>query len=248
MATSELTHEIGQQKISDGDVLKRLKITGLFNEALGSLVRDRAAQQAAATAGVSVSDDELQAAFDDFRCSLDLHKAADTTGWIEAQGLSVEDVEDYLETGLLRQKLAEKLVTDEQVDADYAQNPKQFEFARVSHIVVADKGAGEELVMSIREDGEDFAAVARKHSVDEATRVGGGYRGLVTRGNTQGLADDVADRIFSAEVGEVVGPFESDDTYCIVRVEENGRRPLDDELRASIRASLCEQMLAEKVG
>ena len=77
---------------------------------------------------------------------------------------------------------------------------------------------------------------------------GGGFRGLVTRDHTGGLSEEVADRIFAAKPGDIVGPFQSDGVACIVRVEESGRLPLDGPMRQSIRTSLGEQALAERAG
>jgi hypothetical protein len=62
------------------------------------------------------------------------------------------------------------------------------------------------------------------------------------------LPQDVADRIFSAKAGEIVGPFQSNGVACIVRVEECGRLKLDKPLRERIRATLCEEALAERSG
>ena len=248
MVTTENVLEVNGRAISYADVVARAKIVGVFAETALGLARDAAAAQAADDLGVSVKDSELQAAYDDFRRDCELHKAADTTTWLEESGLTVEDIEAYLEAGLLRQRIAKQLVSDEQVKSYYAQNPRAFEYGRVSHIVVADKSAAEELALSLREEGEEFAALARKHSIDEATRCGGGFRGLVTRDDTLNLPEDVADRIFAASAGEIVGPFESDGVSCIVRVEECGRLPLDDKLRERIRGELCEEILAERTG
>jgi parvulin-like peptidyl-prolyl isomerase len=248
MAPSDPVLKVGGKNITQADVVARAKITGAYAETTLELARDAAAASAAKELGVKIDDKELQSAYDDFRRACQLYKAKDTEAWLQQSGLKVEDIENYLEAGLLREKIAQKLVPDAQVDRYYAENPREFEYARVSHIVVKDRSAAEELALSLREEGEDFTKLAKSHSQDEETRCGGGYRGLVTRDNTLGLAEDVADRIFAAKAGDVVGPFQSNGVCCLVRIEESGRLPLDQDLRGRIRAELCEETLAEKSG
>lgn len=248
MATTEIVLKVDGKGITQAAVVARSKISGAFAETAMALARDAAASKAAADLDVTVGDQELQAAYDDFRRECGLHKAQDTQSWLKRSGLTVEDIECYLEAGLLREKIADELVSGEDVAGYYAQNPREFEFARVSEIVVKDKNAAEELSLSLREEGEDFPALARRHSTDAATRCGGGYRGLVTRDETLNLPEDIADRIFSADAGEIVGPFQSNGSCCIVRIEECGRLPLDERLRGRIQATLCEEVLQERSG
>jgi parvulin-like peptidyl-prolyl isomerase len=246
MANSDAVAKVGGKTITLADVIARAKINGTFAQTVLELARDAAATDAGKSLGAKVDDKELQQAYDDFRRACQLHKAKDTQAWLERSGLKAEDIENYLEASLLRPKIAQQLVPDDQVDGYYAQNPREFEYARVSQIVVKDRSAAEELSLSLKEEGEDFASLARTHSTDEATRCGGGFRGLVTRDETLGLPDDVADRIFSARAGNLVGPFQSNGVACIVRVEECGRLPLDKSLRERIRSTLCEEVLAER--
>ena len=246
MTTTDSVLEVGGKTITQANVIARLKITGVFAETALGLARDAAAAAAAGDLEVSIPDEELQAAYDDFRRECNMLGASETEAWLEQSGLTIEDVEAYLEAGLLRQKLAKELISDEKIDSYFAQNPSEFDYAKVSHIVVGDKNAAEELSLSLKEEGEDFAALARTHSIDKATSCGGGFRGLVTRDDTLDLPEDVADRIFSAAAGDIVGPFESNGSSCLVRVEESGRLPLDDSLRDRIRSTLCEELLAEK--
>lgn len=245
MAAAE--HSADPRKVGRDDVEARLKIKGIWAAAEEELAADAVAAQAAAREGLAVSDAELQEAFDDFRRSLGLHKADDTNRWLREQGLRTEQVEAYVEALVVADKLAASRVDDRQVESFYAQNPARFEYARVSRIVVADQGAANELALSLREEGEDFARLARSHSLDLETRIGGGFVGLITRDDTGGLPQADADRLFAAKAGEVVGPIRLENNYCLVRVEETGRRELDDGLRADIRAALYRQWLAEQM-
>ena len=248
MALSDPVANVCGKCVTEHDVVARLKITGLFGQAAVQLARDTALLHTADELDIHVSDQELQEAYDDFRRANNLHKAADTEAWLKQLGLAIEEVEGYLEADLLHEKVAARLVTAEQVEKYYAEHPDEFEFARVSQIVIADKNAAEELLLSLREEGEEFAALARQHSIDKQSAPGGGYRGLVTRGDTGDLPGDVADRIFSADAGSVAGPFEVGGGWCLVRIEESGRLPLDDSLKHDITLTLADRMLSEKHG
>lgn len=233
-------------QVADADIVSRLRLSGAWQSAASELAQESVITKTAAQEKLSVSDSELQAAFDDFRRSRGLEKAAETKSWLESAGLKVEQVESALEADILASKLAEKVIDDKQIEQYYKQHPVDFDFARISQIVVGDAGAARELALNAREEGEDFSALARQHSIDEQTRAGGGFVGLVTRIDASGLPASIADRIFAASASEIVGPFERGETHCLIRVEENGRLELDDELKSVIRGQLFSQWLAER--
>ena len=233
---------MAETTVQQEDIIARLKLSGAWFAAMSELEEEATVAKLAADEGVSVSDDELQAEFDDFRRSVDLHKAEDTNAWLSDSGLTVDQVEASLEAGILRAKLAEKLIDDAQIDAHYSQNPSAFDYAAISQLVVADAGAAGELVLSIREEGDDFADLVAKHSLAKSSTHG--FVGPISRDDAGGFAGDVADRIFAAAAAEVIGPFEGPGGgHVIIRVEEVGRHELDDDLRAELR----EELFAAKI-
>ncbi len=232
--------------IQQDDIIARLKLSGAWFEALDELEADALVAKLAADQGLSVSDDELQQAFDTFRVDAELLKADETNTWLAESGISVEQVEAALEANILREKLAEKLIDDAKIEAHYNQNPGDFEFAQISQLAVADAGAAEELALSIREEDEDFAALAKQHSLDEQTKQGGGYLGRISRDDAGGLPGDVSDRVFASSANEIIGPCElPGNVHMIICVHEVGRAALDDDLKAELRSELLESHLAE---
>ena len=232
-------------KVDNADVVTRLKIGGAWRSAAGELEDERFLVQEARKRGLTVSDAELQQGFDEFRRARNLLKAEDTLRWLESEGLNVEEVENCLEASILASKLSEKQIDSKQLESYYKQNPRDFEFARISHLIVEDEGAAKELALSAREEGEDFAKLAREHSRDDSTRHAGGYLGLLSRNDAAGLPKDVGDRIFSGKNGEIVGPFKMGQGYCVVRVEERGSRPYDESLKYALRNHLFGRWIAE---
>ena len=244
----QMVAEVTGRKVNSDEVISRLKLGGEWQGASDELSDEALLTQAAKQQGISVSDAELQKEFDAYRIARGLDKADDTKSWLKSSGLPVEHVEAFLEAGILSRKLAAKVISDKEIDGYYKQNPGEFEFAQVSHLITDDEGAAEELALSAREEGEEFADLARKHSIDSATRCGGGFVGLLTRWETEGIPEDAADRIFAAKAGDVIGPFPFRSGYCIVSVLEVGRRPLDDNLRATLRTKLFGSWLAKRAG
>ena len=96
-------------EISVAEVVDYLKIRGEFSPALAAVVRRKVAAEGARAAGLRATTAELQKAADAFRVVNDLHKAADTAQWLAANGLTLEALEDYLETNILISKLKDKL-------------------------------------------------------------------------------------------------------------------------------------------
>jgi peptidylprolyl isomerase len=242
----QVVAEVAGKKINQEAVESRLKLSGAWFGALDELKDEALIAQAAQKEGLTVSDAELQQEFDNYRLSQGLEKAEETHSWLKSSGLTVEDVESFLEAGILAGKVAKKVISDAAVDAYFKQNPQEFEYAQISHLVVGDAGAAEELALSAKEEGENFAELARKHSIDKGSKAGGGFVGQITRQSTNGMPAAIADQIFSGKAGDVVGPFQSGKAHCVVNVLEVGRRSLDEGLRAGIRSQLFSQWLAER--
>ena len=87
--------------------------------------------------------------------------------------------------------------------------------ASARHILVADQAACEDLKKKI-EEGADFADIAREHSTCPSGKQGGGL-GQFGPGQMVKEFDDV---VFSAEVGKVHGPVQTQFGYHLIEVTE----------------------------
>src|SRR5262249_24392417 len=182
------------------------------------------------------------AAADVCRKARGLHKASETQAWLAERRLGVEDFQALVERPLLRRKLAEHL-TSGQVERYFAENRSQFDRARLSQILVGREGIASELLAQITEDGADFAALARKHSLDETSAPAGGSLGVVDRKNLS-PPDDAAG--FGARPGDVVGPFKTPQGFHVIKVEEILPAQLDDKTTEAIRDRLFEDWLRQR--
>jgi parvulin-like peptidyl-prolyl isomerase len=126
------------------------------------------------------------------------------------------------------------------------------EVRRVRHILVADLAAARDVVGKL-DAGEAMADVARAVSIDAGSRRGGGYLGEVRRGELAGLLEDA---LFAAEIGTIVGPYETEHGWHVARVEAvirattapypEVRAAIEADLRAAARARAFDEWLEER--
>ncbi|MBW1709190.1 MAG: hypothetical protein JRG97_10060 [Deltaproteobacteria bacterium] len=96
-------------EISVAEVVDYLRITGEFSPALREVVQRKITADAARKAKMKVTAKQLQKAADAFRIAHGLNKARDTNKWLKEKGISLEALEEYLETNLLIDKFKDAL-------------------------------------------------------------------------------------------------------------------------------------------
>lgn len=113
-------------------------------------------------------------------------------------------------------------VPDEDVERYYETNAEQFETPETRDVRVVLNPDVAEIDAAISELGtdpapDDWDAVAKEFSTDEATKSQGGLRRDVAEGQNEPALDEA---IFSAAPGEVVGPIEGESGSYVIQVEE----------------------------
>ena len=93
---------------------------------------------------------------------------------------------------------------------------------RIRHILVETPEAAEAARLRIVERGEDFETVAFDESIDTATRIEGGELGFVEPNR---MGEPFASMIADTPVGEVSAPFETDQGWHIIKVEDRRTPP-----------------------
>lgn len=218
---------------------RRGRLLPLLRE--GSL--DNLVARRAADAGLTVTDAELQVAADAFRRRHGLASAADTHAWLSRQHLTVTDFERSLEADLLAEKLKDH-VTRGRIDEHFAANRDRHARARLRQIVAASEGTARELLAQVNDEGADFADLARQHSLDGPSRQAGGAVGVVSR---RALPAAIAEPVFAARPGSIVGPLPTPQEFCLFLVEELLPPELDDETQAVIRHELFDAWLKDRL-
>jgi parvulin-like peptidyl-prolyl isomerase len=119
------------------------------------------------------------------------------------------------------------------------------EKVRVAQILLDDEAQARDIIASAT-PGTDFGALAREMSKDEATANEGGLLEPFPRGEFVpgiGRAEAFVGAAFSAEVGDVTGPVETDRGYHVVKIMEKiPERPRSfEEVRGSVEMALRRQ-------
>ncbi len=117
------------------------------------------------------------------------------------------------------------------------------------HILVEDEATAEAVAESLRA-GADFAEVAQDVSIDTGSAARGGDLGCLPQGATVAPFDEAA---FSAEIGELTGPIETQFGYHLLMVDsrtEPRQRTLDEvsgQIERELRAERAELALERAI-
>jgi putative peptide maturation system protein len=232
---------VNGEEISLGKVLALARIRNSF-PALDEKIEAVLLNQAAKELSIEATDEELQEAVDEFRLNQGLYSAADTTAWLERTGIELDDLEDLLAARIIGSKIRETVATGG-VEKYFSENILSFESALLSHLVMTEEGEAQELKYQIKEEGADFNSMAREYSIDETTRLAGGFLGRVAR---SALDAETEAAVFGASAGEVVGPFKTDLGYQLIKIEKLNKPALTDNTIELVKDILYGQWLANQ--
>lgn len=229
---------VGHRTLTLKQLLQRLRVDAALAD-IGRCREDLAVECWADELGLAPGNAELQAVVTEFRRANGLYTAADANEWLGSRGLALNDLVALLRPQVLRDTIAQHIVSDEEIRRHYLDTAQQYDRAEVSTIAAAEYGAAQELLFR-SEEGADFHDLARRYSSDAATAKAGGYVGLVGRSD---LDPETAAAVFNAAAGAIVGPFERKREFRLYLVEALHPAELDDALANVIRERLFQLML-----
>lgn len=220
------------------EVIKFFVLSGQAQSLFAECIKAKEVIREANALGIKVSDDELQQFADSFRASLGLYSIAETTNFLKNNGLTEEDFEEFCELSVLLPAVKNRLADEKAVKEFFIRRRSELDLAQISSILIGPEPLAKEIVARVREDGEDFHALARQYSLDEQTKLAGGYLGLVTR---EMLPPDMEAKVFNAGKGEVLGPFPMKPAYQLILVEEVLKAELTNPVKEMIREKIFKE-------
>lgn len=208
-----------------------------------SLVLDGAVDDA----GIEVSQaevDEAVTAFVASRFEGDRDQFLDSLGNVNtSEDAVIEEVRRQLELrALLAEVSGEVTVSDADVAVAFEERKADLgtpERRVISNIVVESRAEGQDVRTEL-DGGADVVALARRVSIDAATREKGGDLGAVTRAD---LLPDVADAVFRTGAGKAYGPVEGSQGWnvgVVSRVQQPAAATLAG-VREDLRAVLVSE-------
>lgn len=200
-------------------------------------------QQAAQEREIAVTADEIQQEADRQRYEYRLESSVATYSWLSEQLITPEDWETGIRDRLLTQKLAESLFGAE-VRKYFAENRLDFEKVSLYRITVPYQQLAQELFYQIEEGEISFYEAAHLYDIDERRRLQCGYEGKFYRWS---LPPELAATLFAARPGEPIEPFQAQQGYDLLMVEEFSTVELTPEIRKEIIDRLFQEWLTSEL-
>ncbi len=215
----KLTSQLALPEISpatDEEVLAYLRRSRQIAKIAAATEREALIMGACEQLGIVISDEELQAAGDNFRQEHKLLSASDTLAWLAQQCITVEDWSYGIRVSLLRKKLKEYLF-GEAIDNHYTNNRDDYKRVALSQILVHDLKEAAKIIQLLREENASFCALALQYSKAKESKENGGFVGIRF---FKELMLEIAQAITDSQEKEIIGPIETTLGYHILRVEK----------------------------
>jgi peptidyl-prolyl cis-trans isomerase C len=215
---------------------------------LSQLIRSQLLQAGAEELGVEVTDDDVAAKRDEIVEEFGGEEAFEQV--IEQNNLTEDEVDAQLRDLALQDGVQEALtadldVSDEEIQAAFEADAQgQFGEQRSARHILVETEAEAQQVLERLEAGEDFAAIATEVSTDTGSAERGGDLGQFGRGQ---MVPPFEEAVFGAEVGDVVGPVQTDFGFHVIEVTDVAPAPELSEVEDDIRDQLLEQQRAGAV-
>ncbi len=147
---------------------------------------------------------------------------------------------------LINSLFDEMEISDEDLQAWWDDNSSEFasgEQVCAAHILVDELDTANELLLEL-EGGADFAELAVEHSTDPGSGARGGDLGCFGRGMMVAPFEEAA---FSADIGEVVGPVESQFGQHLILVNEraDAAEPQLEDFREQAEIAVANSRIAD---
>lgn len=225
---------------TDTEVLAYMRRSAKMARAATLAERDAMIVKLSEQIGITISQEELQAAANAFRQRYKLLTAAETHSWLSQQKITADDWSEGIKINLLTKKLEERLF-GEQVDNDYVSNRDTYKRAAFSQILVSDEAEAQQIVLAIREENASFGALAMERSQGTLSRANAGYVGVRFFGE---LEPELVQAVSEAKEGEIVGPVKTKRGYHIIRIEKWFPTELTAAQRKRMLAALLKSIVA----
>jgi foldase protein PrsA len=239
----------GQPKVTDSQLKTQCKqeYNSLRDQVMQLLVSFEWIEGEAKAKDIKVSDNEVKASFDKQKKQA-FPKAADFDKFLKDSGQTEGDILKRVRLDTLSNKIRDKVtkgkdkVTDAQIAAFYNKNKARFaqpERRDLRIVLTKDKAKAEKAKKAI-EGGQSFKSVAKKYSIDQASKAQGGKLPAVAKGQQEKALDTA---IFAADKGKLVGPVKTQFGYYVFEVTKINKATQQtlDQAKATIKQTLASQ-------
>ncbi|HST55103.1 MAG TPA: peptidyl-prolyl cis-trans isomerase [Solirubrobacteraceae bacterium] len=221
--------------------------TALKQQVLGFLISSNWVLGEAADQGISVTDAAVQKQFNQVK-QQQYPKAADFQKFLDSSGQTVSDLLLRVKLNLLSSKIQQKItksksnVTQAQIASYYNKNKQRFgQPERRSLLLILTKGqAAAQKAKQDIQSGQSFKSVAKRVSIDQASKAQGGALPGVVKGQEQKALDAA---VFSAKANVLSGPIKTPFGYYVFKVTKI--TPASQQTLAQAQSSVKQQLVAQ---
>src|SRR3954469_7236891 len=169
--------------------------------------------------GVSVTDAEVKKSFDQQK-KQSFPKEADYQKFLKDNGQTEQDILERVKLDLLSTKIRDKIikgkdkVSDAQIKDFYNKNKDRFAQPerRDLRIVLTKTEAKANQAKAALQSGQSWKTVAKKYSIDQASKAQGGKLPAQAKGTLERSLDEA---VFSAPKGKLTGPVKTQFGYYV---------------------------------
>lgn len=162
------------------------------------------------------------------------------------QAVVLQNLHDGLERSAIYTDLTKDVkVSDTEVKTYYDKNKKAYATPAsrvVRHILVKTKALADKIYQQLSVSDAQFAALAKKYTIDPGSKKNGGKLGSIQKGQTVPVFDKVA---FSIPTGKVAKPVKSSYGWHVIEATADtvpaSQKPLNAALQKTIRTNLLNQ-------
>jgi foldase protein PrsA len=249
----------GSRKPGTAELKKQCKreYDQLKQQVMQFLINAEWIQQKAEAEDVRVSSAEVRRSFED-RKKGEFKTEAEYQRFLRTSGMTEEDILFRIRLDVLQQKLAQKIteraakVTDEDVREYYEKNKERFARPerRDLNVVLTKSKSRAEQAKRLLERGTGFRRVARRYSIDEASKSQGGKLPDVTKGQQEKAFDRA---IFRAKKGQLQGPVKTQFGWYVFEVtkvtpaSQQSLQQATDTIRGLLRSQRQQETLDDFV-
>jgi len=239
----------GQPKVTDAQLKTQCKqeYNSLRDQVMQLLVSFKWIEGEAKAKNIKVSDKEVKASFDKQKKQA-FPKAADFDKFLKDSGQTEGDILKRVRLDALSNKIRDKVtkgkdkVTDAQIAAFYNKNKARFaqpERRDLRIVLTKDKAKAEKAKKALQ-SGQSFKSVAKKYSIDQASKAQGGKLPAVAKGQQEKALDTA---IFDAKKGKLIGPVKTQFGYYVfdvTKITPTTQQTLD-QAKTTIKQTLASQ-------
>jgi foldase protein PrsA len=239
----------GQPRPKDADLKKQCQdeYDALRKQVMQFLIQAEWIQQEADSRKIKATDEQIKKSFEDQK-KQSFPKEKDYQEFLKTSGQTEADLLFRVKVDFLSQELRKKIVegkdkvSDKEITDFYNKNKSRFATpeTRDLNVVLTEKEPQAEKAKAELEDGKSFKQVAKKYSIDEASKSQGGKLPAVAKGQQEKALDEA---VFKAKKGELTGPVKTQFGFYVFEVTKvtKANQQSLEESKESIRAQLQSQ-------